>query len=120
MAVDLAATYLSAMPKKARPQWRKIYLRQWRKHRKLSTEGLAARSGMSPGNISLLERGLQGYSQEGLEKLAKALDCRPGDLLDADPSRDAALLEALRHADDADREQIAEMAQIVVGRRREK
>jgi len=52
---------------------RRIFLKQWREFRGLTQEQLADRVGWSVGNVSQLERGLQGYSQEGLEAFAEAL-----------------------------------------------
>ena len=44
---------------------------------------------MTAGNISQLERGTQGYSQSGLEALAEAYGCDPGQLLSQPPPNDA-------------------------------
>ena len=40
---------------------------------------------MSIGNISAMERQAQGYTQDGLEALAEAYNCTPGQLLTVDP-----------------------------------
>jgi len=61
------------------------YFKQWRKYRKMTLEVAAELAGMSAGNISAMERGTQGYTQDGLEALARAYDCRPGQLLMVDP-----------------------------------
>lgn len=52
-------------------------LKAWRSYRKLTQEQLAEQAGMSPGNISQLEKGLIRYSQDGLEALAEALNLPP-------------------------------------------
>ncbi len=61
------------------------YFRQWRKYRRMTLETAAELSGMSAGNISAMERGAQNYTQPGLEALARAYDCKPGQLLMVDP-----------------------------------
>lgn len=75
---------------------RRFFLAAWRKHRGLSQEDLAERAGVTQGLISQLETGKTDYTGETLEKLAKALDCEPGDLLRGIP---AEILE-LRLLDD--------------------
>src|SRR5581483_2652528 len=71
--------------KRARKTYRRIFLKQWREYRGLSQERLAERIGRSVGQISQLERGLIGYTQETLELLADALLCDPADLIMRNP-----------------------------------
>lgn len=69
-------------------------LRERRKARtpKLSQEELAERVGLTHGTISRLERGLiKRVSPALLERLAAALDCRPGDLMGAAEAQDPQL-----------------------------
>lgn len=61
------------------------FIRHWRKHRTLTLERLAERIEMSVGNLSMIERGDYGYSQDTLEALAEALGCHPADLLMRNP-----------------------------------
>jgi len=63
-------------------------------------------AGMSPGNISQLERGVIRYSQDGLEALAEALNCRPGELLSVDPSKEEAIWSLWERATPAQKAQI--------------
>lgn len=93
---------------------RRIFLQQWRKYRNLTQEELADRVGMSKGNISQLEQGVQGYSQEGLEALAEALQCDPGQLLNVDPSKDDAIWSIWERAKPAERTMIVEVAKTIV------
>ena len=93
---------------------RRIFLKQWREHRGLTQEQLADRVGWSVGNVSQLERGLQGYSQEGLESLAEALQCDPGHLLNVDPSKDDAIWSIWEKAEPAERRLIVDLAKTVV------
>lgn len=57
------------------------FFREWRKHRGYSQETLAEMVGLTASSISQLENGKQGFSDSTLVALAKALKCRPGDLL---------------------------------------
>lgn len=93
---------------------RRIFLKQWREFRNLTQEQLAERVGWSVGNVSQLERGLQGYSQEGLEALAEALQCDPGQILTVDPTRDDAIWSIWERAKPGERQMIIELAKTVV------
>jgi transcriptional regulator with XRE-family HTH domain len=93
---------------------RRIFLKQWREYRDLTQEQLAERVGWSVGNVSQLERGLQGYSQEGLEALADALQCDPGQLLNVDPTGDDAIWSIWEKAKPGERQMIVELAKTVV------
>ncbi len=54
--------------------------------RKMKAKDLAHQIGISETNLSLLRSGkVKGVRFETLEKLCRALDCRPGDLIDIDP-----------------------------------
>ncbi len=69
-----------------RPQrFRRTFLREWRKERKLTLEQLAERIDMTPSHLSMLERGLRGYTQETLEAIAGALSTNPASLLGSQP-----------------------------------
>ncbi len=50
--------------------------------RKVRSKDLAAQIGITEANLSLLKQGkVKGVRFETLEKICKALDCQPGDLL---------------------------------------
>lgn len=83
--------------------WSKICLRAWRALRQLSVEGLAAKSGVSPAQISLIENYQSAGSPDSLEKLAKALDCTVGELLDIEPEPGGAMVRLWVSHDDRDR-----------------
>lgn len=85
MAKGLKRGPLGGRPRGTKRVWRRIYLREWRDYRGLSQEALAAKAGVSNGLISQIEAGTSGGSPESLEKLAKALNCEPGELLDIKP-----------------------------------
>jgi putative transcriptional regulator len=53
---------------------------------KRRAKDLAAEIGITEANLSLLRTGkVKGVRFETLEALCKALDCKPGDLLDYEP-----------------------------------
>lgn len=64
------------------------YIRQWRKHRKLTQEQLGEAANLSAASISQLETGAQGFTDSTLYAIARALDCSPGDLLSRPPEDD--------------------------------
>lgn len=61
------------------------YIKEWRKHRGLSQERLAARIGATHGTLSKIETGKQPYQQWQLEALAEALQTDPASLLMRNP-----------------------------------
>jgi transcriptional regulator with XRE-family HTH domain len=67
-------------------RFRRTYIRKWRQHRQLTLEQLADRVGVTAAAISLLERGLIGYTQKTLEAIAEALQTDPASLLMRDPT----------------------------------
>src|SRR3989338_6148992 len=69
----------------------------WRRHRDLSQQELANRSGVTQAIISRLERHGRDVPVRTLCRLAAALDVTPGTLLDGDPPRP----DLDRHAVDA-------------------
>ena len=73
---------LSTMARKAIPKTHTAnMIREWREHRGLTQERLAARIGISAPSLSRIERGDQPYSQPILEALADALGCEPAALI---------------------------------------
>lgn len=90
------------------------FIRQWREYRGLTQEQLAERVDMSVSNISQLERGLQGFSDEGLGLIAHALNTEPGYLLTVDPTRDEAMWSIWENAKPGERKMIVEIAKTLV------
>lgn len=89
--------------------WRRIYLREWREFRGLSQEGLADRSGVSSGQINLIENQKSAGSPDSLQKLAKALDIEIGELLDIKPEPGGRIVRMWIH--DEDRPQVEAVAE---------
>lgn len=93
---------------------RRTFIKEWRKHRGLTQEALAERVGMSPGNVSLIERGLQNYTQETLEAFGDALQCEPADLLMRNPLDSEGIWSVWDQAKPAQRAQIVEIAKTLL------
>lgn len=64
---------------------KRTFIREWRKHRALTLERLAARVGVTHGTLSKIERGVLPYSQYQLETIAEALNTDPASLLMRNP-----------------------------------
>jgi transcriptional regulator with XRE-family HTH domain len=95
---------------------RPTYFRQWRKKRGYTLEEAAERAGMTPGNLSAMERGAQGYTQDGLESLAEAYGVPPGWLTDANPDNMDSLLPIWESAKPGERQKIVEVARTITGK----
>lgn len=51
--------------------------------RKIKSKDLAEEIGITPANLSILKNGkAKGIRFETLEAICKALDCKPGDIID--------------------------------------
>jgi transcriptional regulator with XRE-family HTH domain len=95
---------------------RRTFFKEWRKHRGMTLEQAAEVAGMTAGNLSAMERGVQGYTQDGLEALADAYKTSTGWLLDVDPTKDGAILPIWERAKDTDRQKIVDIAKTIVGK----
>lgn len=111
------AVSMAKRPVQPRRVRRRIFLKEWREYRGLTQESLADRVGMSVSNISQLERGLQGYSDEGLERLADALRCDPGQILTVNPLDDNAIWSLWERAEPGQRQVIMDVAKGLVTKR---
>jgi transcriptional regulator with XRE-family HTH domain len=96
------------------PRFRETFIRQWRQHKHLSLEALAARVPMDKGNLSKVERGLLPYNQEMLERLADALGTEPASLLMRDPTDPEAIWSLWDRANPGTRRQIASVAETLI------
>ncbi|MBO6901395.1 MAG: helix-turn-helix transcriptional regulator [Rhizobiaceae bacterium] len=109
MAGAFAPSQILGMAKRVQPRFknqpRRHFIRQWRLFRNLTQEQLAERVGVTIGTISQLETGRINYRQPLLEELAWALRCRPGDLLNVDPTTDGAFWSIWETLEPEQREQ---------------
>src|SRR5262252_1853026 len=87
-------------------RFRRTFIREWRKYRGLTLEKVADRLDMTPGHISMLERGQRGYTQETLEAVAAALQTDVASLLMRDPGDSEGLWSIWDRAKPAQRRQI--------------
>lgn len=88
----------------------KHFIKEWRNYRGYTLERAAELSGMTPGNISAMERGAQGFTEAGLAALAHAYQAMPGWLVDYDPHELHGFFETVREAKGEDRARIFELA----------
>ncbi len=93
------------------PTLRLTFIRQWRTYRGLTLEQLADRIEMTASHLSMLERGLRGYTQETLEIIAYALQTDPASLLMRDPSDAEAIGSIWDDASEGEKRQIVEVAE---------
>ena len=94
---------------------RRTFFREWRKHRGYTLEQAAELAGMTAGNISAMERGALGYTQDGLEALAEAYRCEPAHLLNVNPGT-SDIWSIWEHAKVGDRQKIVDIARTIVGK----
>jgi len=98
-------------------KFRPTCIRQWRHYRGLTLETVAERIDMTPGLVSLVERGLRGYTQDTVEALASAMRTDPAALLTRDPTDPNAIWGIWDKAKPGQRKQIMEAAiKVVKGR----
>jgi transcriptional regulator with XRE-family HTH domain len=92
------------------------FIKEWRIYREMTVAQLAETAEMSTGNVSALENRRQGYSPEGLEKLAKALRTTPTALLEVNPLKDdiGSFWPLWQRASKDDREMLKSMAERLV------
>ena len=102
------------IPDMGEKQHRPTFIRQWRKHRDLTLEQLSSRlDDMAPSNLSMLERGLRGYTQETLERIAEALQTDAASLLIRNPKDDEAIWSLWDQAKPGQKKQIVEIAKTI-------
>ena len=69
---------------------------------------------MTAGNISAMERGAQGYTQDGMEALAETLQRDPAQLLMVDPTSDDAIWSMWDRAKPAQRKMIVKVVAAIL------
>lgn len=113
---NMAKTKAKVQPRFKESARRPTFIRQWRKDRGLTQERLAARIGMSTGNLSNIETGKQPYGQDQLEAIAEALGCDVVDLLIRDPGNPEGIWSLWDKAKPGEREQIVAHARVIMRR----
>ncbi|WP_395674725.1 XRE family transcriptional regulator [Inquilinus sp.] len=74
------------VPNRSAAERERHFIREWRKFRGLTQGQLAEMVGTSIANISRIESGQQGYTQDMLEAIARALGVSPGLIIGAPPT----------------------------------
>jgi transcriptional regulator with XRE-family HTH domain len=104
-----------------RPQYRRTFIRQWRKHRGITLEQLSERLeainpalGSTHASLSRIENGKQPYSQGLLEAIAEALATDVASLIMRDPSDPEGIWSVWDHAKPGERRMIVDIARTVV------
>lgn len=97
-------------------QFKRTFIRAWRKYRKMTLEKLAEKIDMTASHLSMLERGQRGYTQETLECIAEALRTDPANLLAGGPLDAESILVVWQRASPAQRKIIVELALSVLNR----
>lgn len=79
---------------------RKTFLREWRKHRKLTQEAAGDLIGVDRTTLGKIERAVIQYNQRLLDAAAEVYDCEVWDLLHVNPliPRDRGIVELFRAA----------------------
>jgi transcriptional regulator with XRE-family HTH domain len=95
-------------------KFKRTFIRQWRHHRGLTLEKVADRLDMTPGHLSMLERGQRGYTQDTLEAVASALQTDVASLLMRDPTDADAIWSIWDQAKPAQRRQLVEIAKTIL------
>jgi transcriptional regulator with XRE-family HTH domain len=95
-------------------KYRQTFLRQWRQYRDKTLVQVAEELHMTHGQLSRIERGLQPYNQELLERLATLYRCDPVDLLIRDPSEPTNIWSLWDHAKPAEKRQIEAVAEALL------
>lgn len=90
------------------------FIRQWRKAKGYSVERLAEMVEITGASLSRIERGLQPYNQEILERLADALMTDAASLLIRDPSDPEAMWSLWDRAKPGQRAQIRTVAEALI------
>lgn len=82
----------------------------------MTLEEAAEKAGMTAGNLSAMERGTQGFTQDGLEALADVYRANPGWLLDVDPKKQEDIFAIWESAKSADRQRIIDISKTLIGK----
>lgn len=95
---------------------RRTFIRQWRKHKRLTLEQVAEELNVTFSLISQLERGETNYTQPMLEALATLFGCEPADLLMRDPTDPEGIWSLWDQAKNGQRRQIVDVVKVIIGK----
>lgn len=90
------------------------FLRQWREHREKTLEEVGEAVGISHAQLGRIERRLQKYNQELLEKLADLYQTDPASLIMRDPTNEDAIWSLWDQAKPGQRNEIEKYAEFIV------
>jgi len=102
------------VPYKNPQRRRRVFFREWRKHRGLTQDQVAERVGTTKTRVSLKESGKEPWDQDYLNALAHALQCEPVDLLIRDPTDPEGIWSVWDQAKPGERKMIVDIAKTVV------
>ena len=103
---------IASLLKKPRPRH---FVKEWRAHRGMTQEELAAAADITHGAISQLENGKVSYTQPTIEALATALNCEPRDLIGRPPGVEWGVDHIMARATAEQKRQLHDIALTIVG-----
>ena len=90
------------------------FLRQWREHRGMTLEAVGEAVGISHAQLGRIERRLQKYNQELLERLAELYRTEPASLIMRDPTQEDAIWSLWDQAKEGQRQENERYAEFIV------
>lgn len=112
--------YMSKNPRKRAtnipkaPLYGPHFLRQWREHRDKTLEEVGEAVGISHAQLGRIERRVQKYNQELLERLAALYGTEPASLIMRDPTKEDAIWSLWDQAKTGERHEIEKYAEFIV------
>jgi transcriptional regulator with XRE-family HTH domain len=103
------------------PQFRRTYLKEWRKHRALTQAQVVARLEImdddqlpaTEASLSRYENGKQPYNQRILEALADIYDTEPGHLITRDPTKEGEVVDFVSRLSEQEQRQVLAIARAI-------
>jgi transcriptional regulator with XRE-family HTH domain len=91
------------------------FIKEWRKHRRLTQVQLAERMEMARSYLSLIESGRRRYDQPFLERAAEELNCSPADLIMRNPADPDGLWSIYDGLTAPQRKQAVQLLRVLIG-----
>lgn len=110
-AVGLCGTLPAMVKRQAK---KAHFIKEWRKYRGLTQDGLADKIGYDRTYISKIEKGNKRYDQPFLEAAAAVLGCKPYELIMRDPLAPHSIWSLWDQISAADREAASKMLEGLV------